>query len=254
MILNKMDENTIKMSNAFHSIQNKRFKAERKGSTAIGKALEDALMIKENNFDAPDLHNFEVKSHHKDSDSFCTMFTKSATFPRSVNTLLRKKYGNPDSMHPDIKVLHTSIFAHKWTPNKLKEYEFRLRLNNKEQQLELITRDFFSKEYEVSAIWTYDILKKTMFKKMKNLAYINALKIIDENHDEYFEFLSMELYYNLDFNNFLMLLESGDICFDLRMGAYKTGKRKGKSHDHGSGFRIKAKNINKLYSQHYIVS
>lgn len=34
MILNKMDENTIKMSNAFHSIQNKRFKAERKGSTA----------------------------------------------------------------------------------------------------------------------------------------------------------------------------------------------------------------------------
>jgi len=51
-----------------------------------------------------------------------------------------------------------------------------------------------------------------------------------------------------------MLLESGDICFDLRMGAYKTGKRKGKSHDHGSGFRIKAKNINKLYSQHYIVS
>lgn len=254
MILNKMDENTIKISNAFHSIQNKRFKAERKGSTAIGKTLEDALMIKENNFDAPDLHNFEVKSHHRESDSFSTMFTKSATLPRAVNTTLRKKYGNPDSVHQDVKVLHISIFAHKWTPNKLKEYEFRLRLNNKEQQLELITRDLFTKEYEVSAIWTYEALKKTMFKKMKNLAYIDALKIIDKNHDEYFEYLSMELYYELDFNNFLILLESGDICFDLRMGAYKTGKRKGKSHDHGSGFRIKAKNINKLYSHHYIVS
>lgn len=253
MIIHDLDENTVKIKKAFHSIQNKTFKAERKGNTAIGKTLEDALMITENNFDAPDLHDFEIKSHHNESSSFSTMFTKSATFPRAVNTLLRKRYGNPDSAHPDIKVLHTSIFAHKWTPNKLKEYEFRLRLNNQEQNLELLTRDFFTKEYEVSAIWSYESLRKTMLKKMKNLAYINALKIVDENNDEYFQYLSMELYYDLNFNNFLLLLESGQICFDLRMGAYKTGKRKGKSHDHGSGFRIKGKNINKLYSHYYLV-
>lgn len=254
MIIYELDENTIKISNAFRSIQNKRFKAERKGSTAIGKTLEDALMIKENNFDAPDLHNFEVKSHHKESDSFSTMFTKSATLPRAVNTTLRKKYGNPDSVHQDVKVLHISIFANKWTLNKLKEYEFRLRPNDKEQRLELLTRNYFTKDYEVSAIWTYEALKKTMFKKMKNLAYIDALKIIDENHDEYFEYISMDLYFGLNFNMFLKLLESGHICFDLRMGAYKTGKRKGKSHDHGSGFRIKSKNIKKLYSHHYTVN
>lgn len=254
MISDEMDENTKKIIEIFNKIQNKRFKADRKGSTAIGKTLEDALMIKENNFDAPDLHNFEIKSHHKESDSFNTMFTKSASFPRAVNTTLRKKYGNPDSIHQDVKVLHTSIFANKWTPNKLKEYEFRLRLNDKEQNLELLTRDCFTKEYEISATWTYEALKKTMLRKMKNLAYIKALKIIDENHDEYFEYISMDLYLGLNFNMFLVLLESGHICFDLRMGAYKTGKKKGRSHDHGSGFRIKAKNIRELYSNHYLVN
>ena len=35
------------------------------------------------------------------------------------------------------------------------------------------------------------------------------------------------------------LLEEGKIYVDLRIGQYHDGKNKGKTHDHGTGFRIK---------------
>ena len=35
--------------------------------------------------------------------------------------------------------------------------------------------------------------------------------------------------------------------FDIRMGSYKTGRMKGKPHDHGSGFRVKRENLKDLF-------
>ena len=48
---------------------------------------------------------------------------------------------------------------------------------------------------------------------------------------------------------FLNMLEEGLIMYDVRIGAYKTGIKKGKTHDHGSGFRIKRENMHILYKQ-----
>lgn len=35
------------------------------------------------------------------------------------------------------------------------------------------------------------------------------------------------------------LLEQGKIYVDLRIGQYHSGDKKGQTHDHGTGFRIK---------------
>ena len=45
-------------------------------------------------------------------------------------------------------------------------------------------------------------------------------------------------------------LSKGLIMYDIRIGSYQSGTNYGKSHDHGSGFRILEKNLNKLYSVH----
>ena len=37
----------------------------------------------------------------------------------------------------------------------------------------------------------------------------------------------------------LRLLENGKIYVDLRIGQYHTGDKKGQTHDHGTGFRIR---------------
>jgi hypothetical protein len=52
---------------------------------------------------------------------------------------------------------------------------------------------------------------------------------------------------DIDFNEFLKILESGSIQFDIRIGVYKSGKNYGKPHDHGSGFRIKKESLYGLY-------
>jgi len=35
--------------------------------------------------------------------------------------------------------------------------------------------------------------------------------------------------------------------FDIRIGVYHSGKSAGRTHDHGSGFRIKRENFNEIY-------
>ena len=34
---------------------------------------------------------------------------------------------------------------------------------------------------------------------------------------------------------------------DIRIGAYKTGKNKGKTHDHGTGFRINKEDLEEFF-------
>ncbi|MGP4865376.1 MvaI/BcnI family restriction endonuclease [Psychrobacter sp. T6-5] len=41
--------------------------------------------------------------------------------------------------------------------------------------------------------------------------------------------------------------------YDVRIGAYKTGSKRGKTHDHGSGFRIKKENMSLLYEQSIVI-
>ncbi len=50
------------------------------------------------------------------------------------------------------------------------------------------------------------------------------------------------------FTKFLNMIDKGLIMYDIRIGSYKTGKNIGKTHDHGSGFRILEKNLKTLYS------
>ena len=50
----------------------------------------------------------------------------------------------------------------------------------------------------------------------------------------------------MTFENFLNALENGDIFVDIRIGVYNTGKNIGKTHDHGTGFRIKLDTLLKM--------
>ena len=85
--------------------------SRRSNSTGIGKTFEDLIGVAENNAKEPDLHGFEIKSQRNLSGSYVTLFTKSPTIPKSANTHLRMAYGSFDTEHPDVKVLHTSIFS-----------------------------------------------------------------------------------------------------------------------------------------------
>ena len=100
--------------------------------------------------------------------------------------------------------------------------------------------------------YRYDCLDKILNKKLKDLFYVSAERQT-ENGDEYFFFNKAEIYSHPTLENFLTLIDDGLIMFDIRIGSYRSGKNYGKTHDHGSGFRILESNLRLLFSeQEYI--
>lgn len=221
--------------------------SRRSNSTGIGKTFEDLIGVVENNAKEPDLHGFEIKSQRNLSGSYVTLFTKSPTMPKSANTHLRMSYGSFDNEHPDVKVLHTSIFHGKYNTH-IAGAKFSLKVNREESRLYvLVQRD--DGTIDESVYYSFDNIKNALA-KIENLAFVSADTRKNSEGKEEFHFTSATIYYDfISFENFLELVEEGVIMYDVRIGAYKMGAKKGKTHDHGSGFRIKKSDMQKLYRQ-----
>lgn len=240
-----MTDNLERFIADFYKVKNLGFHpSKRSNSTGIGKTFEDLIGVAENNLKEPDLHGFEIKSQRNLSESYVTLFTKSPTMPKGANTYLRENYGSFDSYYPDIKVLHTSIFCGKFNTH-ISKASFSLKIDYHNERLYILVK--YNGQTDDSVYYSFEQLKKAI-KKIENLAFISAdTKII--NGIEHFYFNQATIFSNfVSFENFLSLINKGLIMYDVRIGAYKTGEKKGKTHDHGSGFRIKKENMHLLYN------
>lgn len=236
----------------FNKVRDSGFvESRRSNSTGIGKTFEDIIGVVENNLKEPDLHGFEIKSQRNLSESYVTLFTKSPTMPKSANTYLRMNYGSYDSQHPDVKVLHTSIFHGRYNTH-VAGANFSLRINRDEERLYILVKRADG-TVDDSVYYSFENIKNALA-KLENLAFVSADTRKNANSKEEFHFKSATIFYDfISFENFLDLLEQGVIMYDVRIGAYKMGANKGKTHDHGSGFRIKKTDMQKLYRKSLII-
>ena len=235
----------------FLKVKNLGFQLSRRSnSTGIGKTFEDLLEIAENNKKEPDLHGFEIKSQRSYSSSYITLFTKSPTMPRSANTILRQKYGSVDEVYADIKVLHTSIFCGKKNSHSA-GFQYSMEVDEDGEKIWIVVFDSNGTEIDKSTYYTFTAIKLAL-SKINRLAFVLAdTKKDPKTLQESFHFMKAYIYYDfISFENFLFLLKNGKIMYDIRVGAYKMGKNKGKTHDHGSGFRIKKTDFALLYNSY----
>lgn len=226
-------------------------KSNRRNNTGIGKTFEDYVGVVENNINKPDLYGYEIKSHRNESSSYVTLFTKSPTYPKGANSILRDNYGSKYKDKP-LKKLHTSMFA-----NSYNSYESRLSFkminDSKEEKIYIGIYNFEDKQLiDKTIYYSYEDLRNILEQKLNDLLYVLAERRY-ENNIEYFNFYKAEIYSEPSFERFLSMLDNGEIMFDIRIGSYSSGKNYGKAHDHGSGFRIKEENIINLYSTHKII-
>lgn len=223
-------------------------KSNRKNNTGIGKTFEDCIGVVENNLDEPDLFGYEIKSHREDAASYITLFTKCPDFPRKANCRLKEKYGVAVEENEKLKKLHTSMFATKYN-TFCDRYSFRL-INDKEREvLRIGVYDLGGKTLlDDSVGYTYKCIERVLKKKLKDLFYVSAERK-HEGGDEYFFFNKAEIYSDPSVDRFLELLDKGLIMYDIRIGSYRSGKNYGKTHDHGSGFRILGPNLRLLYEE-----
>jgi hypothetical protein len=204
----------------------------RSGPTGIGKTLEDLLGIVENNLDEPDFGDYELKSCRLNSNSMLTMFTRSPQPARS-NTYLRLKYGYASGAYDnDEKVLHSTLSADRFTP--ISNTGNMLKIVCLADRISIASQDGIEEVY-----WSRETLKKCFEKKYKN-KFVYA-KAESRGAGQYEEFRFVEAYEvsGFDYDAMIELLEKGKIYVDLRIGQYHGGTKAGKTHDHGTGFRIK---------------
>ena len=214
-------------------------RTHRAGPTGIGKTLEDLLGIPENNLDEPDFGDYELKSCRIDSNML-TMFTR-APEPRRANTYLRMKYGYSSNAYDnDEKVLHSTLSADRFTP--VADTGHKLKISCAADGIYIECEDGVE-----NIFWSREALKACFEKKYKNkFVYAKALSR-GEGANEEFKFVEAYEVSGFDYDAFISLLEEGKIYVDLRIGQYHHGRNKGKTHDHGTGFRIKENDQHLLF-------
>lgn len=203
-------------------------KTHRTGPTGIGKTLEDLLGIPENNIDEPDFGDYELKACRIDSQSMLTMFTR-APQPAKANTYLREKYGYSSSVYKNNeKVLHCTLTAARFVP-----------IANTGRSLKIVCDDkkiSIASNIEIENVfWDKNYLRVAFERKYKNkFVYAKAKSRGNGSREEFFFVEAYEVS-GFSYDTFIYLLEKGKIFIDLRIGQYHDGR----THDHGTGFRIR---------------
>lgn len=199
-------------------------KTHRTGNTGIGKTLEDLLGISENNVPGPNAAMIELKSGRKNVSSMLTLFTKSP-LPKKANSILLQKFGYNSARGNRRKELHTTVNAIEFNSLKGKQ---GFKIDIKKDRINIIAID-----KEIVGYWDKDTLKKAFERKLHKLLYVKA-NIKGNGINEEFWFNEAWLLSGFSFNNFLKLLKKRIILIDIRIGQYPDGR----SHDHGTGFRV----------------
>lgn len=221
-------------------------RTHRAGNTGIGKTLEDLLGIPENNYQEPDFGEYELKASRSNSNSMLTLFTKSP-LPRGANTNLRLIYGYASSAYNNTeKVLHATLNAKTFTNiantgNALKvDYAFQ-------SPSDLIFIE--SQQGNCGAYWKVNELERNFLNKYPNkLVYVKADSRGSGANEEFY-YHSAYVCDGFSYDGFLTLLRDGKIYVDLRIGQYPDGR----THDHGTGFRIRECDQDLLFNKHQIV-
>lgn len=175
------------------------------------------------------------------------MFSKSPSHPARANGYLRETYGEVrDENHSGKKKLYASVFGHRFS-TVYEKYKMKLEVNYDDKKVYLRINNLNENLLD-SVFWTFDALEKAS-KKMKSLMLVLAETQIENNLVKY-HYNKAEIYESFDFEKFLKNIENGGIMFDIRIGVHNSGKNIGKTHDHGSGFRVKKENFKNLYDSY----
>lgn len=203
-------------------------KTHRAHDAGIGKTLEDLLGIKENNLRLPDSGDVELKAKRIDSGSMLTIATKSPE-PIGVNRILFEKYKYLDKEgHFN---LHSTVCG-----SRKNRQSFRVVFEDEKLVLK--------NKFKIKVYWPISIFDDILKAKSDKILLVFAeTKGEQKTKNEKFHFTEAYLLSNLNINKFKSAVESDKLKIDIRIGAYRSGKNKGKYHDHGTGFRINKKDF-----------
>jgi len=226
-------------------------KTHRAGPTGIGKTLEDLLGITENNIQGPDYGVYELKSMRNNAKSMLTLITKSPDSPPRANTALRLKFGYSSAAYDNgEQVLHATLSTQRFSPIHTTGYKLKIACD--ESHIYIVSADASGVE-TVEAQWDIDKLIEKMDKKLGDQFILVRADSRGTGAEEEFQFNEAYLLNGFSSAGIIKLVNDGKILVDKRIGQYHSGKNKGKTHDHGTGFRIHERDYVYLFQRQKLV-
>lgn len=220
----------------------------KQGPTGIGATFEKLLGCSENSLEIPDFNGIEIKTKRELSKGYIGLFNMTPTgkYYHEVERL-KDTYGYPDKKLRNYKVLNNSVYSDKrtWIGTK---FQFMLKLDMNNKIISLCIFDCSGNLIENFIHWDFDEIREKLYRKLKTLAYINAYSKYHNNH-EYFYYYKMQIFKLKDFDTFIRLIDNGTIRINFKLGIFRSGKRVGQIHDHGTSFEIKECDLFKLYNK-----
>lgn len=210
-------------------------KTHRAHDTGVGKTLEDLLGISENNISLPDIGEIELKAKRIESGSMLTLATKSP-LPKGVNRVLFDNYKYLDDY--GYYNLHSTVYGSKYNPQGFK-------VTFKENRL------FLENPRGIVAYWSISIFDDSLKSKSDKVLLVFAeTKGERKSTNEEFHYTEAYMLSNLNRDKFVAAILHDRLKVDIRIGVFRSGKRKGQYHDHGTGFRISKTDFLQLYDSY----
>lgn len=107
------------------------------------------------------------------------------------------------------------------------------------------------KSNNILIYWDFDDLEKIVDEKCSLIAYVIADTKKGNKFEEYY-YKKLILLSDFNFSKFLDNIRKDRIVLDIRIDVSKTGKNKGKIHDHGSAFRVKKSKLEDVFDMEII--
>lgn len=242
-----MKKGIKKLKELFYLIKNKDWiECDTNNLGSIGHTFEKLLGIQTNELEFPDFKGIEIKTKNKYSTSYTTLFCCTPTGPHFHEVeRLKDLYGYPDSKLKEYNVLNTSVYS-KYKNKVGLKYYFELKVDKEKQKIFLLIFNYKKYLIENIVYWDFDILEEKLYRKLKWLAFIKADKLSKQNK-KFFKYYLMKIYRLKNFETFINLIENGTVRISLKIGVFRSGKKTGQIHDHGTSFCIEEDNLEKLY-------
>lgn len=218
---------------------------KRYGDQCLGNTFEDLIGKKEDNLSVADFGDIELKTHRTITSSMVSLFSKAPTYPRRVNTYLRETFGVVGEEH-DKKILNTTVSGKKENTHR-GGFGFKLVVDREKQRIYLQIRNLSTDCITDDEIfWSFKAIENALKKKIKKIAILYGEEKV-ENGQRFVKFSEMRVITGITLETLVESIEKGELLVDIRIGVYLSGKNVGKTHDHGTAFRIKLDKLLETY-------
>lgn len=217
-------------------------KGTRSSDTAIGHTLESEMKVPENNLEEYDFTSggkpIELKAQRLHTTSNITLFTKEPDKGDQNDKILIEKYGYDDIKGR--KGLKITIQGKNFN-----NQGFRVEINREEEKVNIV-----HEKDGIVCHYTFDTLFNKLRKKLGERLLVVFAETEKREDGEYFHYTKAYFLENLGEEEFINLIESGKIVIEFRMHL----KESGVARNHGTGFRMNEKNIDRLYEKKEVIN